>query len=109
MLPFFRKNTYRFVWICIIGTSILLLSTDFSRLMKISRNMEIFSEVYKAINEYYVDETDPNQLMRTAIDSMLADIDPYTNFYSEAQRQQVWKGLKGGWDGIGVIDQQNKI
>lgn len=102
MLPFFRKNTYRFVWICIIGTSILLLSTDFSRLMKISRNMEIFSEVYKAINEYYVDETDPNQLMRTAIDSMLADIDPYTNFYSEAQRQQVWKGLKGGWDGIGV-------
>ena len=32
----------------------------------------------------YVDETNPGDLMDTAIKSMLADLDPYTNFYKRA-------------------------
>ncbi|MCH2043016.1 MAG: S41 family peptidase [Saprospiraceae bacterium] len=102
MFSILKKNSYHLLWLTLIGTSVFFLSTDFGRLIKITQNMEIFSEVYREVNEHYVDETDPNQLMRTALDSMLADMDPYTNFYSEAQRQQVWKNVKGGWDGIGV-------
>lgn len=64
--------------------------------------MENFAMAYRIINAEYVDKTDPNQLMRVGIDSMLGHLDPYTNYFSEAQMVQVRMGVKGGWDGIGV-------
>lgn len=64
--------------------------------------MENFASAYRIINAEYVDQTDPNQLMRVGIDSMLAHLDPYTNYFSEAQMVQVRMGVRGGWDGIGV-------
>ncbi len=78
------------------------LSIDGNRLLKISQSMENFAQTYRIINYQYVDETDPNKLMRTAIDSMLGHLDPYTNYFSEAQMVRVKMGAKGGWDGIGV-------
>ena len=38
---------------------------------EISRNLDMFSAVYKDVNSSYVDETDPSKLMRTCIDGML--------------------------------------
>ena len=81
MFSILKKNSYYLLWLTLVGASVFFLSTDFGRLMKITQNMELFSEVYREVNEHYVDETDPNQLMRTALDSMLGDMDPYTNFY----------------------------
>lgn len=78
------------------------LATDTPRLLQISQNMEIFANVYRTINQEYADETDPNLLMRVALDSMLNSLDPYTNFFSEAQMEQVRINVSGGWDGIGV-------
>lgn len=72
------------------------------RFLKISQSMENFAAAYRIINSQYVDETDPNQLMRIGIDSMLGHMDPYTNYFSEAQMVQVKMGVKGGWDGIGI-------
>ncbi len=95
----------------VIVLSFFALATDPSRFLRISQSMENFAASYKIVNQAYVDETDPNQLMRIAVDSMLAHIDPYTNYYSEAQMVQVRMGVKGGWDGIGVelMKHQNKI
>lgn len=86
----------------VVLLSFFALATDPARFLRISQSMENFAAVYKIVNQTYVDETDPNQLMRVAIDSMLAHIDPYTNYFSEAQMVQVKMGVKGGWDGIGV-------
>lgn len=72
------------------------------RFLKIAQSMENFASAYRIINAEYVDQTDPNQLMRVGIDSMLAHLDPYTNYFSEAQMVQVRMGVRGGWDGIGV-------
>jgi carboxyl-terminal processing protease len=59
----------------------------------------------------YVDETDPNLLMRSAIDSMLASIDPYTNYFSEYQMEKTRINFKGFWDGVGfsIIEHNGKI
>ena len=48
-------------------------------------NLEIFTNLYKELNTYYVDDVDPSGLMRTGIDAMLKSLDPYTNYFSEAQ------------------------
>lgn len=67
---------------------VLLLSTDVNRFYKLARNLEIFSDVYRVVNEDHVEGTDPARLMRIAIDSMLASIDPYTNYISEADMER---------------------
>ena len=86
----------------IIIASLFTIATDSKRLMLISQSMENFAKAYRIANKQYVDPTDANQLMRVAIDSMLSHMDPYTNYFSEAQMVQLKMGAKGGWDGIGV-------
>ena len=87
--------------LAIIVCSTIALATS-GRFLKITQSMENFAEAYRIINNQYVDETDANQLMRIGIDTMLSHMDPYTNYFSEAQMVKVRMGVKGGWDGIGV-------
>ncbi len=98
-------SRYWFLWLFLGGA--LALATN-GRFTKIAQSMENFALAYRIINNDYVDETDPNELMRVGIDSMLATLDPYTNYFSEAQMVQVRMGVKGGWDGIGVELMRNK-
>ena len=41
-------------------------------------NLMLFSQVFDTIRERYVEEVDPNKVMRAAIDGMLERLDPYT-------------------------------
>lgn len=89
-------------WLLLIVLFCSIAIATSGRFLKISQSMENFAAAYRIINNQYVDVTDPNQLMRIGVDSMLAQMDPYTNYFSEAQMVQVQMGVKGGWDGIGV-------
>ena len=70
---------------------------------EMSKNMEIYSDIYKELNIYYVDEVNPNSLMRTGIDAMLESLDPYTNYYSEADMEGFRFQTTGKYGGIGAI------
>lgn len=50
----------------------------------------------------YVDETNPADLMNTAIKSMLADLDPYTNFMNEQDVEAARINNTGDYTGIGA-------
>lgn len=70
------------------------------RYFEISKNLQVFAEVYKELNANYVDELDPNELMRIGIDAMVNSLDPYTRYISEAQiasyrlnDQETYKGI----------------
>ncbi len=64
--------------------------------------MEIFADVYKEINTSYVDEVEPGELIRAAIDGMLNSLDPYTDFYSEAQVEDYKYQMTGTYAGFGL-------
>ncbi len=72
------------------------------RLYEISKNIEIFVNVYKEINTNYVDDVDPSTLMRTGIDAMLKSLDPYTNYISESQVESYRISDQGTYDGLGA-------
>lgn len=75
---------------------------------EISKNLEIFSNVYKNVHLNYVDDVDPGKLMKTAIDAMLSSLDPYTNYYAESDMEDVKLQLLGQYGGVGaLIHQQN--
>lgn len=69
---------------------------------EISKNMEIFGKLFTEVNTVYVDETNPTELMRTGIDAMLQNLDPYTNFYSESQIEESKIMSTGQYSGIGA-------
>lgn len=70
---------------------------------EIAKNMSIFNEVYKNVNTYFVDETQPGQLMKTGIDAMLKSLDPYTNYIAESKIEDYRMMQTGQYGGIGSL------
>jgi carboxyl-terminal processing protease len=79
-----------------------LVAFKASDYFEISKNISIFADVYKEVNTTYVDEIKPGKLIRAAIDGMLKSLDPYTNFYSEAQAEDYRFQVSGTYSGIGA-------
>lgn len=67
----------------------------------ISRNLDIFTSIYKELQTAYVDSIDVNKSMRTAIDAMLNRIDPYTEYIPEDEQQDFMTISTGEYGGIG--------
>lgn len=70
-------------------------------LFEFSKNIEIFTSLYKELGSNYVDEIEPGQLMKTGIDAMLKSLDPYTNFFSEYQAEEALMERQGQYGGVG--------
>ncbi|MCO6478108.1 MAG: S41 family peptidase [Phaeodactylibacter sp.] len=77
-----------------------------NKYFEILKNIEIFTNLYKEINTYYVDEVDPGHLMRTGIDAMMGSLDPFTNYISESEIEGYRFMTEGKYNGIGAISQK---
>lgn len=73
-----------------------------SDFFEISKQIEIFTTLYKEINMNYVDDTNPAELMDTAIKHMLNDLDPYTQFYNEQDVEAQRINNSNDYTGIGA-------
>jgi carboxyl-terminal processing protease len=73
------------------------------RLFEIARNLDIYATLFKELNAYYVDEINPNTLIKTSIDQMLKTLDPYTNFYAEDDIEDYMTMTTGKYNGIGAV------
>lgn len=95
----FRRNYV----LPVAAAGIFLTTTAFKDdFFEIAKQLEIFTEVYKSVNMNYVDETNPGQLMDKAMKSMLADLDPYTNYYNEADVLKFKINSSGDYSGVGA-------
>ncbi len=83
---------------------LLLVSTSAFKndFFEIAKQIEIFTTLFKELNMNYVDETNPGELMNTAIKSMLKDLDPYTQFHNEQDVQSFKINNTGQYTGIGA-------
>jgi len=87
----------------VIAISILLTGTAFkSDFFEIAKQIEIFTTLFKELNMNYVDETNPGDLMDTAIKGMLNDLDPYTRFLNEQDVEAARINNTGDYTGIGA-------
>ncbi|WP_294824128.1 S41 family peptidase [uncultured Flavobacterium sp.] len=69
---------------------------------EIAKQIEIFTTLFKTVNNNYVDETNPAELMDRAIKSMLEDLDPYTNYFNEQDVAKFKINSTGEYTGIGA-------
>ena len=88
----------------VILSGFLFVGMSFSKdFFEIAKQIEIFTNLYKTVNMNYVDETNPGELMDKAIKSMLADLDPYTNYFNEADVVKFKINNTGEYTGIGAM------
>ncbi len=97
-------KAYKKIIFIATGTIVGLVASAFvtDQYFEISKNLDIFSTAYKEVNTYYVDEIEPGKLVRAGIDGMLNSLDPYTNFYSEAEIEDARFLTTGEYGGIGA-------
>jgi len=69
----------------------------------ISRNLEIFADIYRQLDMFYVDTLSADTAVRWAIDGMLAEIDPYTKFYPDEDQDELKLMATGRYAGIGAL------
>lgn len=94
--------------ITIIAVAVLVSISSFislgfvSSYFEVSKNLDIFATLYRELNIYYVEDTDPGKLMKTAIDAMLESLDPYTVYIPESQIEDFKMRMTGQYGGIGA-------
>jgi carboxyl-terminal processing protease len=98
-----------FILIIILVPTIFLSSSKRDEdYFEISKNLRIVGSVYEKINNYYVDEVKPGELMKKGIDAMLQSLDPFTVYISEAQIEDFRFTTTGEYGGIGAIIKKSK-
>jgi len=87
----------------VLAITVFFTSAAFqSDFFEIAKQIEIFTTLFKELNMNYVDETNPGDLMDTAIKNMLKDLDPYTVFMNEQDVEAARINNTGDYTGIGA-------
>ena len=94
----------RYILISISSLLIILGFTNFTQNngFEISKQIEIFVTFYKKLNQNYVDEINPAELMNTAITAITDQMDPYTTFWTEQDIIAAKIRSSGQYTGIGA-------
>jgi len=88
-------------------TFILFVSAAFvNNQFEISKNLDVFATLFKQLHINYVDDVNSSELIRTAIDEMLASLDPYTNYIPEDEIEDLRFMTTGQYGGIGALIQK---
>ena len=94
------------------GVSIILVLTlsvglvgfnSDKRNFEIVKNLDIFYTLFRELNSYYVDDTEPAKLIKTSIDDMLKSLDPYTTYIPESDMDDFKFMTTGEYAGIGAV------
>ncbi|REA57261.1 peptidase S41 [Dyadobacter luteus] len=99
------RKYFRSKWLAVpvvAGLTVFSFRQD-DRLFEIARNLDIYATLFKELNAYYVDEINPNQLIKTSIDNMLRTLDPYTVYYAEDDIEDYMTMTTGKYNGIGAM------
>lgn len=102
-----KKRSIILLLACCLAALGTRAQTEYDKGFEISKNLEIFSQVYRNIHLNYVDDVDPGKTIKKAIDAMLSSLDPYTVYYPESDIEDVKMQMLGEYGGIGSLIHQN--
>lgn len=86
-----------------IAVTAIALRAPSTNEFEVTKNFEIFREIYTEIYSGYVDEHAPGDLMKRSIDGMLESLDPYTNYIPESDIEDYRIMTTGQYGGVGAL------
>lgn len=81
----------------------LLAFKPIDKYFQIAKSIELYAQVFREINQNYVDDVSPSTVMKNGLDGMLKSLDPYTNYIPEDEIEDYRTQNTGQYGGIGVV------
>ena len=87
----------------VVVALIPIAATTSNSYFEVTKNLDIFTTLYKELNTYYVDTLNPEKLMHSGINDMLDGLDPYTDYIPEEDMDDYRTQTTGKYGGIGAV------
>jgi len=97
-----KKILIGIMFVAVVSVALVSFTRD-EKNFEIAKNLDIYHTLFRELNMFYVDDIDPNALVKTSIDDMLQSLDPYTNYISEDQMEDFRFMTTGEYAGIGAL------
>ena len=75
---------------------------------EVAKSLDIFNNLYRQLDIFYVDSLESEKLIRIGIDAMLEELDPYTTYYPEEDMGDLKMMTTGKYGGIGSVIRMRK-
>ena len=102
------KKNLKIYFLLVLSALTFTLKAQDQNNFEISKNIEIYVDVMRQLNQNYADNIQPGDLNKTAIDAMLQKLDPYTVYIPESQLEDFELMTKGEYGGIGALIQKQE-
>lgn len=96
----------RYKWLlvlCLLVVSAFAFRAPAEKYFEVAKSLDIFATLFKEVNAYYVDEVEPQKLIRKGIDGMLESLDPYTDYIPEDEMESFRITTTGQYGGVGAM------
>lgn len=103
------KGIIKYATASVVGAVLLLLATSAVESpdgFKMGRNMEVMVNMLRDLSLFYVDDVDPDKLLRDAAAGMTSGLDPYTVYISEDDMDDFQIMTTGRYGGVGSLIRQ---
>jgi len=97
-----KAYIYYTVLSIILFNSYVAFGQSKAQAFEISKNLDIYATLFKALNNNYVDEIKPGELNTTAMEAMLKTLDPYTVYIPESRVEDAKFMTTGEYGGVGI-------
>lgn len=102
-------KTKKVIQYSITGLLVIVLLWGFKKGddFKIAKSLDIYYSLFRDVNMYYVDETNPEEMVENSIHAMLNKLDPYTVYIPEKDKDEFTFMTTGQYGGIGALIRNN--
>ncbi|HEX6223829.1 MAG TPA: S41 family peptidase [Chryseolinea sp.] len=97
-----RRVKWLFVLIILLAVGVAARKPA-EKYFDVAKSLDIFATLFKEVNAYYVDEVEPQKLIRHGIEGMLESLDPYTDYIPEDELESFQITTTGQYGGIGAL------
>lgn len=66
-------------------------------------DLEIFTRILEKVSQNYVDEVDTHKLIEKAIEGMLSELDPHSQFLADLEYEDLMVSTRGEFGGLGIL------
>ena len=97
------KKIFLAAGLCCMSAVPVFAQKDSNHNFEISKNLEIFNDIYKQLDMFYVDSLSADTVIEWGIDAMLRQVDPFTVYYPEEGMDELKEMTTGKYAGIGAV------
>ena len=86
-----------------VGSTFIALNAQDDRTFSVLKNLDVFHNIYRNLDAFYVDTLDADKVIKVGIDAMLHSLDPYTEYYPEEDQSDLKMLTQAKYGGIGSV------